>query len=93
MLLSQFTWTFPSNSQGGTLFYCIACDCCCADWDGLSDHLKDVYGRISLNSVLLLLLVNFVSGLRLLLIYISLIVSIRSSLTHLYGFELLILLP
>ena len=84
---------FPSNSQGGTLFYCIAYDCCCSDWDGLSDHLKDVYGRISLNSVLLLLLVNFVSGLRLVLIYISLIVSIRSSLTHLHGFALFILLP
>ena len=40
-------------------------------------------GRISLNSVLLLLLVNFVTGLRLELFYISLIVSIRSSLTYL----------
>ena len=37
------------------------------------------HGRISLNSVLLLLLVNFVSGFRLELMYISLIVSIRSS--------------
>ena len=39
-------------------------------------------GRISINSVLLLLLVNFVSGFR--LMYISLIVSMRSSLTHLH---------
>ena len=38
------------------------------------------HGRIILNSVLLLLLVNFVSGLRLELMYISHIVSIRSSL-------------
>ena len=37
---------------------------------------------MSLNSVLLLLLVNFVSGFRLELMYISLIVSIRLSLTH-----------
>ena len=36
------------------------------------------HGRISLNSVLLLLLVNFVSGFRLELMYISLIKDIRS---------------
>ena len=51
------------------------------------------HGRISLNSVLLLLLVNFVSGFRLELRYISLIENIRSSLTHLHGFQLLVLLP
>ena len=43
--------------------------------------------RISLNSVLLLLLVNFVSGFRL-----ELMSSIRSGLTHLHGFQLLVLL-
>ena len=43
------------------------------------------HGKISLNSVLLLLLVNFVSGFRLELMYISLIVNIRTSLTHLHG--------
>ena len=36
------------------------------------------HGRISLNSVLLLLLVNFMSGFRLELMYISVIVNIRS---------------
>ena len=46
-----------------------------------------------LNSVLLLLLVKFVSWFRLELMYISLIVSIRSNLTHLYGFQQLVLLP
>ena len=55
-------------------------------------HLRDVPWRISLNSVLLLL-VNFVSGFRLELMYISLIESIKSSLTHLHGFQLLLLLP
>ena len=50
------------------------------------------HGSISLNPVLLLLLVNFVSGCRLQLMYISLILSIRSSLTHLHGFLLLVLL-
>ena len=49
-------------------------------------------GRMSLNSMLLLLLVNFVSGFRLELMYIFLIVSIRSSLTHLHSFQQLVLL-
>ena len=44
-------------------------------------------GRIFLNSVLLLLLVNFVSGVRLKLMYISFIKYIRSSLTHFHGFQ------
>ena len=49
-------------------------------------------GGYLLNSVLLLLLVNFVSGFMLELMYVSLIVSIRSSFTHLHGFEQLVLL-
>ena len=44
------------------------------------------HGNISLKWVLLLLLQRFLSGFRLELIYISLIVSIRSNLTHLQGF-------
>ena len=51
------------------------------------------HGIISLNSVPLLLLVNFVSGFRLESMYIFLIESVRSSLTHLHGFQLLMLLP
>ena len=52
------------------------------------------FERCSLDSVLLLLLlVNFVSGFRLELMYISLIVSIRPNLTHLHGFQLLVLQP
>ena len=54
---------------------------------------KMFHERISLNSVLLLLLVNFVSGFRFELMYISLIKNIRSSLTHLHGLQLLVLLP
>ena len=43
---------------------------------------------ISLNSVLLLLLlVNFESGFRLEMMYVSLIIIARSSLTHLHGFH------
>ena len=33
---------FPSNSQGGALFHCIAYDYSHADWDGLQDHLRDL---------------------------------------------------
>ena len=52
-----------------------------------------LHGKIPLSLVLLLLLVNFVSGFRFELMYVSLIISIRSSLTHLHGFQLLVLLP
>ena len=58
-----------------------------ADWGGLRDHLRDFHARISLHSVLLLLLVTFVGEFRLELIYIDIIVSTRSSLTHLRGFS------
>ena len=51
------------------------------------------HGRISLNSVLLLLLVNFVSEFRVESMYISCIVSIKSRVTHLHGFQLFFLLP
>ena len=47
---------------------------------------------ISLNSALLLPVVNFVNGFRFELMYISLIVSIRSCRNHLHGFQLLVLL-
>ena len=76
---------FPSNSQRDVPFYFIAYDYSCADCDGLRDHLRDVPWGKSLNSMLLRLLVNFVSGFRLKLMYISLIVSIRSNLTYLHG--------
>ena len=72
---------FPTNSQRDAPFHCIAYDYSHADWDGLSDHL---------NSVLLLLLEDFLSGFRLELMNISLIVSIRSSLTHLHDSEQLV---
>ena len=84
---------FPVNSKRDTTFHRIAYDYSRADWDGLRDHLRDVPWRISLNLVLLLLLVNFVSGFSLELMYISLIISITSNLTHLHGFQQLVLLP
>ena len=78
---------FPSYSQWDAPFHHMAYDYSCADWDGLHDHLRNVSQGISLNSVLLLLLMNFVSGFRLELLYILLVISIRSSLTHPHGFQ------
>ena len=74
---------FPSNSQQDVPFHRIGHDYSPADWDGLLDK----------SSWTVLLLVNFVSELRLELMYISLIENITSSLTHLHGFQLLVLLP
>ena len=51
------------------------------------------HGKIFLISVLLMLIVNFVSGLRLELMYIFLIVINRWSLIHPHGFQVLVLLP
>ena len=84
---------FPINSKQDTPFHRVAYDYSRADWDGLHDHLRDAPWEDIFNSVLLLLLVNFVSVFRLELMYISLIVSIRSNLTHLHGFQQLVLLP
>ena len=81
---------FPSNSQWDAPIHCIAYDYSHADWDGLHDHLRDVPWEDILK---LLLLMNFVSGFRLELMYISLIENIRSSLIHPHGFQLILLLP
>ena len=49
--------------------------------------------RISLNLVLLLLLMNFVGGPRLKLMYITSTVNIRKSVVHIHDFHLLEFLP
>ena len=85
---------FSSNSKRDSPFHQIAYNYSHVDFDGLHEHLRDVLweGILEL-SALLLLLLNFVSGFRFELMSISLIVSIRSSLTHLHGFQLPVLLP
>ena len=83
-----------SYSQSDAQFHCIGSDYSHADWNGLHDHLGHIPWehilRISASAVLL---VNFVSGFRLELMHVSLITSIRSNLTRLHGFQLLVLLP
>ena len=70
---------FPIKSRQDALFHRVAYDYSHTDLDGL--------GRTSLNSVLLLLLVNFSRGFRLELMSIFLIVS------DLSGFQQLVVLP
>ena len=84
---------FPSNSKRDVPFHRIVYDYSRTDWDGLHDHLRDVPLEDIFKLVLLLLLVNFVSGFRLGLMYIFLIVNIKSSLVYPHGFQLLVPLP
>ena len=83
---------FPSNSKHDAPFHGIAYDYFCVYGTVFVIIWEMFYGRISLNSVLLLLK-NFVSGVRFELMYRSLIESIRSSRAHFHGFQLLLLLP
>ena len=84
---------FSINSKQDTPFHRVAYDFSWADWDGLHDDLRDVPWEDIIKSVLLLLLVTFVSGFRLELMYISPIVNIRSNFNHLHGSQQLMLLP
>ena len=86
---------FPSNSTLNAPFHHIADDYSCADWGGLHDHLRDIPWEdiFNLRASDAALLLNFVSGFRLVLKYISFIVNIMSSITHLHGFQLFVLLP
>ena len=93
MSLSQFSLTFHQIDTGMPRLIGITCDYSRADWDGLCDHLRDVPWEDIFKLGLLLLLVSFVSGFRLEMMYVSLIENVRSNLTHLHGFQLLLLLP
>ena len=83
----------PSYSQRDAQFHCIAYDYSHAEWDGLCDHLRDVpwedISKLGASAAAS----EFLSGFRLELMYISVIENIRSILTHLHGFQLLVVLP
>ena len=87
----SFHWLSVKLKSGWHIFF-IAFDYSCADWDCFHDHLRDIQWE-DIKLVLLLLLVHFLSGFRLVLIYISFIINVRSSLMHLHGFQLPLLLP
>ena len=82
---------FSTNSKRYTPVYITVWLFSC--WLGWSSYIiwEMFHERISRNSVLLQLLANFVGRFRLELMYISLIISIRSNFTH--GFQLLVHLP
>ena len=80
-VIVSVSFDFPWYSQPDTPFHCIAYDYSCANCDGLVIIWEMFHGRISLNSVLLLSLVNFVSKFRFeLIIYPSSKVSGQASL-------------
>ena len=93
MLLSQFPLTFHQINNGMPCFIAFLMIILVLIGMVYVIILEMFHGSISLNSVFLLLLVNFVSWFRLELMYISLIENIRSILIHLRGFQLLVLLP
>ena len=83
---------FPSNSQQDAPFHCIAYDYSCADWDGLRDHLRDVpwedIFKLGASAAS-----EFCEWVQVGIDVYILIENIRSSLTHLRGFQQLVLLP
>ena len=91
MLLSQFSLTFDQIHNRMSRFIAQLMPILVLIGRVFVIILEMFNGRVSLNSVLLLL-VNFVGGFRFALMYISIIENIRSSLTHLDGFQLLLLL-
>ena len=93
MLLSKFPMTFRQTQKGMRLFIAQLMTILVLIWMVFIIIWEMFDGRMSLNLVLLLLLVNFPSRSRLELINISLTISIRSSLIQLYGLQLLVMLP
>ena len=93
MLLSQFSLTyFPSNSQRDAAFRRLAYVNSRTDWDGLRGHLRDVSWedifKIGASAAS-----EFCEWVQVGINVYILIENIRSSLTHLHDFQLLLLLP
>ena len=84
---------FPINSKQDTPFHRVAYDYSRADWDGLRDHLRDVPWEDIFKLGASAAASEFCEWVQVGIDvyiphrYISLIVSIRSNLTHLYGFQ------
>ena len=85
---------FLINSKQDTPFHCMAYDFSCADWDGLCDHLRDVPWEDIFKLSASAAASEFCEWVQVEIdVYIYHIVSIRSNLTHLHGFQQLVLLP
>ena len=82
---------FPTNSQRDAPFHRIAYDYSCADLDGLRDHLRDVPWEDIFKLSASAAASEFCQWVQVGIdVYIP---HIRSSLIHLHGFQLLLLLP
>ena len=84
---------FLPNSKRNALFHCIAYYYSYADWDSLHDHLRDVPWEDIFKFSASVAASEFCKWFRLELMYIFFIVHISSSLTHLHGFQRLVMLP
>ena len=89
---------FPIYSKQDGLFHRVAYGYSRADWDGLLDHLREVPWEDILKLSASAAASEFCEWVQVGIdVYIpdriSLIVSIRSNLTHLHGFQQLVLLP
>ena len=83
----------PTNSQCDTPFHRIAYDCSPAAWDGLRDHLRDVPWKDIFKLGSSAAASEFCDWVQVGIDYVSPIENIRSSLIHLHGFQLLVVLP
>ena len=94
MLLSQFLFTsYQTQNRMPHFVTQIHNDYSHADCDNLQDHLRDTPWEDIFKLSGSAAASEFCgSGFRLKLMYISLIVTIRSRLTHFHGFQLLVLL-
>ena len=84
---------FPTNSQRDAPFHCIAYDYSRADWDGFYDHLRDVPWEDIFKLCASAAASEFCECVQ---VGIDVYIphrKIRSSLIHLHGFQLLVLLP
>ena len=84
---------FPSNSLRGTPFHCIAYYYSRADWDSVCDHLRDVPWEDIFKLSASVAASEFCEWVQVGIDVYILIISIRSILTHLHGFQLLVQLP
>ena len=83
---------FPSNSKSDVPLHHIVHDYSCPDLDGLCHHFRDVPWEEIFKLSVSAAASEFYKWVKV-EIDVSLIVSIRSSLTHLHGFKLLVLVP
>ena len=87
---------FPINSKQDSLFHRVAYDYSCADWDGLHDNLRDIPWEDIFKLSTSAAASEFCEWVQVgidVYILMMYIVRITSNITHLHGFQQLVLLP